>query len=155
MPYKYCTVLPLIFRREVIDMVEFITGQAGSGKTSLMFEKIKKCNGKQGIIVPEQFSYDFDKKLYFSLGAEKFNELVSLSFTSISRQIFQLFGDPSRGGEYADDLAKMILIYQAVTNVRKMPGGINFFRTEQSGFAENVLDVINDNIPWGCCGGCI
>ncbi len=132
------------FFRQVKQMVEFITGQAGSGKTTVMFEKIKNTSGRQCMIVPEQFSYDFDKKLYFYLGAERFNELTSLSFTGLSRQLFQLYGDPSRNGEYADDLAKMILIYQAVAEAKKKPHGINFFRTENNGFAENILDIIND-----------
>ena len=132
------------FFRQVNQMVEFITGQAGSGKTTLMFSKIKESSGKQCIIVPEQFSYDFDKKLYYYLGAERFNELMSSSFTGLSRQIFQLFGDPSRNGEYADDLAKMILIYQAVSEAKKRPDGINFFRTDHNGFAEDILNIIND-----------
>ena len=101
-------------------MIEFITGPSGSGKTSLMYERIKEDTLPKCIIVPEQFSHDFDKKLYYFLGAKKFNEVFSLSFTGLSRQLFQLFGDPSRGGEYADDMAKMILVYQAITNVDKL-----------------------------------
>jgi ATP-dependent helicase/nuclease subunit B len=55
-----------------ISMVEFITGQAGSGKTTLMFERIRNSasdGSHQCIIVPEQYSYEFDKTLYFYLGA--------------------------------------------------------------------------------------
>ena len=125
-------------------MIEFITGQAGSGKTTLMYERIKQDSLKKCIIVPEQFSHDFDKKLYFYLGAEKFNQLFSLSFTSLARQLFQIYGDPSRSGEYADDMAKMILVYQAITNVEKMPGGLNYFRSSHSGFAEDMLKLIGD-----------
>ena len=123
-------------------MIEFITGQAGSGKTTLMYERIKKDSLPKCIIVPEQFSHDFDKKLYYYVGAEMFNELFSLSFTSLARQLFQLFGDPSRNGEYADDMAKMILVYEAITNAEKMPEGLNFFRAGHSGFAEDVLKLI-------------
>lgn len=130
-------------------MVEFITGQAGSGKTTLLFEKIKKNSEKpntQLILVPEQYSYEFDKKLYFFLGAEKFNELFSLSFTSLSRQLFQLYGEPDRKGEYADDFARMILIYQAISAVQNSPDALNYFRRQssQNGFAEEVLELIND-----------
>lgn len=127
-------------------MVEFITGQAGSGKTTLMFDKIKKCSGRQLILVPEQFSYEFDKKLYFFIGAKKFNEIFSLTFTGLARQIFQLFGEPDRNGEYADDYARMILIYQAIASAQKNPDTLNYFRKQSSynGFAEEVLDLIND-----------
>lgn len=127
-------------------MVEFIIGQAGSGKTTLMFERIKNNTDKSCIIVPEQFSYEFDKTLYFYLGAEKFNEQTSLSFTGLSRELFQLFGEPDRKGEYANEYARMIMIYQAINSVRNQPESLNFFRRQslQSGFAEEVLDIIND-----------
>lgn len=130
-------------------MIEFITGQAGSGKTTCMLEKIKQeaCESvQQCILVPEQYSYEFDKTLYFYLGAEKFNELFSLSFTSLARQLFQLYGEPNRKGEYADDLARMILIYQSIAAVQSSPDSLNYFRRQSSynGFAEEVLKLIND-----------
>ncbi|MDE6779838.1 MAG: exodeoxyribonuclease V subunit gamma [Ruminococcus sp.] len=127
-------------------MVEFITGQSGSGKTTLMFDRIKSCTGKQIIIVPEQFSYEFDKKLYFFLGAEKFNSLLSLTFTGLARQLFQIYGEPNRNGEYADDYARMIIVYQAISCAQSNPDMLNYFRRQSSynGFAEEVLDLIND-----------
>ncbi|HAE52515.1 MAG TPA: hypothetical protein DCG30_04600, partial [Ruminococcus sp.] len=76
-------------------MVEFITGGSGSGKTTLMFERIKAGNSsKQIVLVPEQYSYEFDKSLYFYLGSVEFNKLISTSFTGIARQLFQDFGEP-------------------------------------------------------------
>ncbi|MBQ6252706.1 PD-(D/E)XK nuclease family protein [Ruminococcus sp.] len=130
-------------------MVEFITGPAGSGKTTCMFGRIKEnCReaDKLCIIVPEQFSQDFDKKLYFYLGAENFNELFSLSFTGLARQLFQLYGDPNRKGEYADDMAKMILVYQAVDAALSRPESLGSFRRQstQSGFAEDIMTLIRD-----------
>ncbi|MBP5379815.1 MAG: exodeoxyribonuclease V subunit gamma, partial [Ruminococcus sp.] len=130
-------------------MVEFITGAAGCGKTTRMFAKIqKKCSAadKLCIIVPEQFSQDFDKKLYFYLGAENFNELFSLSFTGLARQLFQLYGDPDRNGEFADDMAKMILIYQAVNSALSRPESLSSFRRQslQNGFAEEMMTLIRD-----------
>lgn len=130
-------------------MVEFITGASGTGKTTLMFERIKSSSSepsKKCIIVPEQYSYEFDKTLYFYLGAAGFNELFSLSFTSLARHLFQLYGEPDRKGEYADDMAKMILIYQAVSAVQKEPGRLTYFRRQsgKAGFAEEVLKLISD-----------
>lgn len=130
-------------------MLEFITGQAGSGKTTLLFERIKQDSAKdsqQLVIVPEQFSYEFDKKLYFYIGAEKFNSLYSLTFTGLARQLFQFFGEPDRKGEYADDFARMILIYQAISAVQSRSESLNYFRRQssQNGFAEEVLDLINE-----------
>ena len=139
----------MYFCIEVKKLVEFITGQAGSGKTTLMFGRIKssaESGCRQCIIVPEQFSYEFDKTLYFYLGADKFNELFSLSFTSLARQLFQLYGDPGRTGEYADELSRMIMIYQAVAAVRRSPEQFAYFRRQSThnGFAEEVLKLISD-----------
>ncbi|MDE5583851.1 MAG: exodeoxyribonuclease V subunit gamma [Ruminococcus sp.] len=130
-------------------MLEFITGQAGSGKTTLLFERIKQDSEKdsrQLVLVPEQFSYEFDKKLYFHIGAEKFNNLYSLTFTGLARQLFQFFGDPDRKGEYADDFARMILIYQAISAVQSRSESLNYFRRQssQNGFAEEVLNLITE-----------
>ncbi len=130
-------------------MVEFITGPAGSGKTTCMFRRIKdRCESadKMCIIVPEQYSQDFDKKLYFYLGAENFNELFSLSFTGLARQLFQLFGDPDRNGEFADEMAKMILVYQAISSALSRPESLSSFkrRSMQSGFAEEIMTIIRD-----------
>lgn len=130
-------------------MVEFITGAAGSGKTTYMFGRIKESSAygnRQCIIVPEQYSHDFDKKLYFYLGAESFNELFSLSFTGLARQLFQLFGEPDRKGEFADDMAKMILVYQAVSAAAAAPGSLRYFKRQsaQSGFAEEIMKLIAD-----------
>ena len=144
------TVLAVcIFYIAGAHMIEFITGPAGSGKTTLMFDRImERCEeaDKLCIIVPEQFSQDFDKKLYFHLGAENFNELFSLSFTGLARQLFQLYGDPGRKGGYADDMAKMILIYQAVDLVLSRPESLSSFRKQSryNGFAEEMLKLIRD-----------
>lgn len=130
-------------------MIEFITGPAGSGKTTLMFDRIKSmCTEaeKLCIIVPEQFSQNFDKKLYFYLGAENFNELFSLSFTGLARQLFQLYGDPGRSGEFVGEMAKMILIYQAVESALSHPEAVSSLRRQSAydGFAEEIDKLIRD-----------
>ena len=126
-------------------MVEIIIGQAGSGKTTLMFERIASGKAEQYIIVPEQYSYEFDKTLYEYLGAERFNKLFSLSFTSLARQLFQIYGDPGRKGEYADEMSRMILIYMAIDKARSSPDSLKCFsrRSSHSGFAEEMLELIS------------
>ncbi|MCM1133763.1 MAG: exodeoxyribonuclease V subunit gamma [Ruminococcus flavefaciens] len=130
-------------------MIEFITGASGTGKTTAMFEKIRafQQDGKDVcVLVPEQYSNDFDKKLYFFLGAENFNNLLSLSFSSLARQLFQIYGDPNRNGEYADEMARMIIIYQAISSAKSTPESLSFFarRSNQAGFAEEILRLITD-----------
>lgn len=127
-------------------MVEFIIGAAGSGKTTQMFSRIRDSKLRQIMIVPEQYSYEFDKNLYFYLGAERFNELFSLTFTALARELFQKYGDPNRSGEFADELARMILVYKAIAAAEKSPQGLSYFRkrASHSGFAEEIMKLISD-----------
>ncbi|MDE7097515.1 MAG: exodeoxyribonuclease V subunit gamma [Ruminococcus sp.] len=126
-------------------MIEFIIGSSGTGKTTEMFERIKKFQAEEKevcVIVPEQYSNDFDRTLYQAIGAENFNKLVSSTFSGISRELFQLYGDPNRNGDYADENARMIIIYQAIASA----GNLKFFakRKNQNGFAEEILQLITD-----------
>lgn len=128
-------------------MVEFIIGASGTGKTTELLERIRLCSGKERIaLVPEQYSTDFDKKLYHHIGAKEFNSMLSLSFSSLARQLFQLYGEPDRKGEYADDMARLILTYQAINEAKNSPEQLLFFRrgASQTGFAEEVLKLIGD-----------
>ncbi len=128
-------------------MVEFIIGASGTGKTTEMIKCIQNCSDSERIVlVPEQFSTEFDKKLYFRIGAKDFNSLLSLSFSSLARQLFQLYGEPDRKGEYADDMARLILTYQAINAAKSNPEQLLFFgrTSSQAGFAEEILKLIGD-----------
>ena len=130
-------------------MIEFITGAAGSGKSTRMTDIISQqadMGREICIIVPEQFSYEFDKKLYKKIGAEKFNKLISLSFTGFARHLFQIYGDSCRNGDYADETARMIMIYEAVSAFQKNPESNGYFRRQSSrpGFAEEILKLIEE-----------
>ncbi len=128
-------------------MVEFIIGASGTGKTTEMLNRIKNCSESQRIVlVPEQFSTEFDKKLYYHIGAKDFNSLLSLSFSSLARQLFQLYGEPDRKGEYADDMSRLILTYQAINSAKNSPEQLSYFGkiSSQTGFAEELLTLIGD-----------
>ena len=96
-------------------MLKFILGGAGFGKSTVIINEIYKLadSGKKIIvIVPEQFSFDSDKKLYKKLGCRLFNRILSLSFTTMARETFEKYG--SRSGEYADDMHKYIIMHKTV-----------------------------------------
>ena len=66
-------------------MLHIIAGGSGTGKSTLLMQKIRQLLPQEPdciILVPEQFSYEFDKKLYHFLGATAFNQLETHSFTS-------------------------------------------------------------------------
>ena len=56
-------------------MIKFITGISGSGKSTRLMEYINELSEQKKelcIIVPEQFSYEFDKNLYYHIGAYRY-----------------------------------------------------------------------------------
>lgn len=98
-------------------MIHIITGGAGAGKSTFLMHYIQRHIREEDHIltlVPEQFSYEFDRKLYEFLGSQEFNQLETHSFKSLVRGIFQKFGCTPDGRTNADDLTKTALLYQAV-----------------------------------------
>lgn len=96
-------------------LLKFILGGAGSGKSSRLTDIINDFARKDkrvAVIVPEQFSFDSDKKLYKKLGCQRFNKILSLSFTTTAKEIFEKYG--SRSGEYADEMSKLIIMQKTL-----------------------------------------
>ena len=101
-------------------MLHMIIGGAGCGKSTRLMERVQAqvAAGERVItLVPEQFSYEFDQKLYRILGPKAFNQLETHSFKSLARSVFQRFGCVPDGRKNADELTRMALLYQAVTAV--------------------------------------
>lgn len=114
-------------------MVEFLLGGSGTGKSEELVSRIKKASeqgGKCLVIIPDQFSFEYDKKLYHALGAKGYNSLSVLSFGRLASDIFMHFG--GRKGSFASDSAKLALTYLAVKNIREKEGFEYFDRQSRS-----------------------
>ncbi len=127
-------------------MVRFILGEAGSGKSSVVIERIKK-HAESGrrifVIVPEQFSFEYERKMYQKLGSVVSNSINVLSFTRLARLVFDTFG--SRSGEYADDSTKAVLMYLALKEIRKNRSLMFFGRQAESrSFINDALEIVSD-----------
>lgn len=127
-------------------MVEFLLGGSGTGKSTELISKIKETSEKGRkciVIIPDQFSFEYDKKLYNALGAKMYNNLTVLSFGRLSSDIFMHFG--GRKGSYASECSKLALTYIAINNVRKNNGFIYFGKMSRSGsFAKAVMNEIKE-----------
>lgn len=96
-------------------MLYFLIGGAGCGKSYHIMDLIEKkiSDGCDVLtLVPEQFSYEFDRKLYNRLGAKAFNYIETHSFKSLARDIFRRFGGES--GSYMDELTQTGLVLKAI-----------------------------------------
>ncbi len=96
-------------------MLNFILGGCGTGKSVTLMEKMKsdlKQNKQVILLVPEQFSFEAEKRLYDALGVELFNRVKTYSFYTLSQDILLRCG--SSGRSYASEQEKLLFLYQAV-----------------------------------------
>lgn len=124
-------------------MVNIITGGSDSVREDLFTDKIKEA-AQQGrdvlVIVPDQFSFDYEKKLYDSMGAKLFNGIRTAGFNRLAEKITEKYGGYSR--ENAGDNARMILMYKAVRRFSK-EGGVKFYKKslDKGSFISELIDL--------------
>lgn len=100
-------------------MFEVIYGEAGTGKSTLLYEKIKeeiKKNKRVYLFVPDQFSFEAEKiiyKLLESISEEiDFEPCVNVTFFSrISQKILIRYGKLKA---YADDVVKSVIMKRVI-----------------------------------------
>lgn len=127
-------------------MIHYIIGGSGTGKSTRILNLISQkidTGISPVIIIPDQFSFEFDKKLYKNLGLNKYNKTDALSFSRLAEFIFLKYGGKS--GEYADDLTKTAVMYQAVRDVCKNKS-LKYFvkQAERDSFIEYALDLMEE-----------
>lgn len=130
-------------------MLHFITGGAGCGKSYMLMELISRAAKEKRdvlVIVPEQYSYEFDRKLYNFTGPEVFNSIETHSFTSLARDIFRRFGG-EKDGSYMDELTQNGLILKALAISK---GQLNFFekqidRGELANETASIISILRRN----------
>lgn len=111
-------------------MLHLILGGAGTGKSHALMEEIRRQADKSRrifAIVPDQFSFEFDKRLYKILGFKEYNKVEVYSFSKLSQEIFRIYGGSS--GIYAEDSVKTALMYLAVKSCRK-EGSLSFWEKQ-------------------------
>ncbi len=101
-------------------MISFINGGVTSDREDMFIKSIETSarNGRNVIvIIPDQFSFEYDKKLYDRLGAVKFNSITTCGFNRLAELLENRFGG-CNGTGIAGENAKIILMYKAVKTLR-------------------------------------
>lgn len=101
-----------------MSVVEIFYGEAGTGKTAAMLEGIKKAaeKGEQCLLfVPEQFSFDTERAVYFSVGAKNSRFVKVTGFSKIAREILTFY---KKARPCADDAVKLITMWKTVEDAR-------------------------------------
>ncbi len=101
-------------------MLRIVTGGYPDEKIEMYAREIKALlqDGKDVLcVIPDQFSFEFDKKLYNELGARAFNKVEVKSFRRLSDDI--LSKAPQNGGSLMRNEEKIPIIYLTLKEVRR------------------------------------
>lgn len=100
-------------------MIRFLLGEAGTGKTTLLYQRLREAldAGKKAILlVPEQASFEAEKLAYETLGAQRCLSLEVLSFTRLANLVFREYG--GLAGRALDDCGRVLLMSLALGEVQ-------------------------------------
>ena len=132
-------------------MLNIIAGGAGCGKTYEMMSRIEesvKADKEVLVIIPEQFSFEFDRALYERIGMSLFNRVEVLPFTRAAKEIFIRCGGLK--GRYADDTVKNIIMFRTLKALSEREGLCFYNKQAKSPrFVESGLEIVRELILSG------
>lgn len=125
-------------------MLAFILGRAATGKSYRITEQISKCvaEGKSPIlIVPEQFSFESEKRILERLGDNGAQRVRVVSFTRLCDEIERIEGGIC--GKTLTDADRLILMSRAIKqSVSELKIWNKYARSV--GFVRMICDVIGE-----------
>ncbi len=122
-------------------MIKFILGRSGSGKTEMIHKYIREVEENRHIvlIVPEQSSFQNEKRILETMGEKRARNVEVLSFRRLCDNIF----DKYKGidGKRIDDGIKAVLMSMAIENAPAEGGELELYGTPSKNPRKN-LDLI-------------
>lgn len=98
---------------------EVFYGGFGTGKTAEMMKRIKETamRGEQCMLfVPEQFSFDTERAVYFAVGARYCRFVKVTGFSKLSREILKQY---NKANPCADEAVKLITMWKTAENAKE------------------------------------
>lgn len=124
-------------------MFQIIAGRSGTGKSELIHKMINDQADKKNIIllVPEQSTFQNEKRILDTLGAKKAAKVTVLSFKRLYDAVTEKYG--STENKRIDDGVKTVLMSLAA---EKMSDKLVLFgsRSKRSDFAELMARTVNE-----------
>ncbi|MDE6592749.1 MAG: PD-(D/E)XK nuclease family protein [Oscillospiraceae bacterium] len=134
-------------------MLNILYGLPKTGKSYAMAEQIRDeitAGGKCLVIIPDQFTFEYERLLYNRLGAGLFNggNLEILSFSRLSRFVFERTVRPDLEG--ADLTAKLAVMFMCVKK-SLADGSLVYFKKQAArpDFAKTVMTMTTELIHSG------
>lgn len=125
-------------------MVELITGGARSNRENVFIDRIcaaAQKNERILVIVPDQFSFEYDKRLYEAMGPQRFNSITTTGFNRLAELICCEYGSTAK--DQANDNARIILMYKAVRSFSKS-GTIKYYKNSlnKPSFISELISLV-------------
>ena len=126
-------------------MLKIICGEWGTGKSTLMYERIKALSeeGKKiCLFVPDQFSFEAEKIIYRTISRKNAENVRVSMFSRMAGDILSLYGEKK---EYADDIVKNMLMLRALRE-KAAEGSLEFYGSQykKKGFPEFALKTVGE-----------
>ena len=136
-------------------MLGIIKGSAAGGRDEMLFSKIENAvsQGKDVlVIIPDQYSFEYDRKLYRRLGAKSFNRIETLGTNRLAELMLKKFGGSN--SENASAELKLIMMFKAVTRAKK-DNDLRCYRraVTKGSFAGEMLAAVRDFMRSGLLPG--
>ena len=95
----------------------YIFGRSGYGKTEFIFQHAMSHNGRKYLLVPEQVSFEYEKKLIQRIPDTVSKDISIITFSSLSRRLFYETG----GGalEVLNRAGKTLVIYRILKEINR------------------------------------
>ena len=100
------------------NKMRLVIGRAGTGKNRFVMDEIKSAVSKDNravLVVPEQSSFSYEKRLFFMLGAERSGYVEVRSFSRIADDILRAAKEASKNR--VNDAAKVALVRRAMLSL--------------------------------------
>ena len=126
-------------------MLKIICGEPGTGKSSLLFERIKQSaqGGKKAyLFIPDQFSFEAEKLIYKNIPHSLHKNVTVTMFSRCAQKLLHIHGETK---EYADDIVKHILMKRTLSGAVSS-GALMYYSGQCSkrGFPAFALGIISE-----------
>lgn len=120
-------------------MFEIIYGESGTGKSTLLYKKIREeaVKGKKVFLfVPDQFSFEAEKIIYKTVEAPYGLNVTAAMFSRTSQKILKLAGENK---PYADDIVKTVVMKRVISGHK-----FSYYEKQsvKDGFPKLMLGII-------------
>ena len=123
-------------------MLQFVLGRSGTGKTTYVRDIAQRAaiDGKKVyFMVPDQFTFDYEKYFILNLSPDAAANIRVYSFTRLSDEILRTFGECAV--QRIDDSSRLLIMNEAISSCSD---NLRILNTDSSRLAEPMVKIVNE-----------